>query len=195
MRTSLLLASALLTLLPLARGEDKVSGGTLSLYFENDMFAGTDRYYTNGVKIAWSSPDLEDYSASIYASPFLPLFNILPFINGKEYQKNLVFAIGQNMDTPDNTEAYDPVKGDRPYAGWLYLGVGVVWKDAAVRNSLILNIGVVGPWSYAQEAQRLVHDIRGLDHPNGWANQLHNELSVVGVYERDFGTVSVNVVF
>ena len=186
MRTTLLLASGLLTLLPLAQAEDKVSGGTLSLYFENDMFTGTDRYYTNGVKIAWSSRDLENYSDSIYASPFLPLFNILPYINRKEYQKNLVLAVGQNMYTPDNTEAFGPVKGDRPYAGWLYLGVGVVWKDATVRNSLVLNVGVVGSWSYAQEAQRLVHDIRGLNHPNGWDNQLHNELGVVAVYEREW---------
>ena len=186
MRTTLLLASGLLTLLPLAHSEDKVSGGTLSLYFENDVFTGTDRYYTNGVKIGWSSPDLANFSDSIYASPFLPLFNLVPFINRKEYQKNLVFAIGQNMYTPDNTEAYGPVRGDRPYAGWLYLGVGVVWKDATVRNSFVLNLGVVGFWSYAQETQRLVHDILGRSHPNGWANQLHNELGVVGVYEREW---------
>ena len=35
-------------------------GGTLSLYFENDLFAGTDRYYTNGVKAGWSTTDLEN---------------------------------------------------------------------------------------------------------------------------------------
>ena len=168
------------------RGEDRVAGGTFSMYFENDLFAGTDRQYTSGVKLGWSSPDLANYSDSIYASPFLPLFNILPFINRKEYQKNLVFALGQNIYTPDNTEAAALVKGDRPYAGWLYLGVGVVWKDATVRNSLLLNVGVVGSWSYAQESQRLVHDLRGSDHPNGWDNQLHNELGVVAVYQRDW---------
>jgi len=186
LHTALRLAS--LTLLPLTqvRGEDKIAGGTLSIYMENDLFAGTDRYYTSGVKLAWSSADLQNYSDSRYASPFLPLFNLLPYINQMDYQKNLVFALGQNIYTPDNTEASTLVKGDRPYAGWLYLGVGVVWKDAAVRNSLVLNMGVVGSWSYAQEAQRLVHDLRGLDHPNGWDNQLHNELGVVAIYEREW---------
>ena len=186
--TFLLLVSAFLTVMHPAQGhgEDRVAGGTFSMYFENDLFAGTDRLYTSGVKLAWSSPDLANYSDTIYASPFLPLFNILPFINEKAYQKNLVLAIGQNIYTPDNTEATALVPGDRPYAGWLYLGVGVVWKNAQVRNSLVLNIGVVGSWSYAQEAQRLVHDLRGLNHPNGWDNQLHNELGVVAVYEREW---------
>ena len=189
MNRTILLASALfaaLLHLPAPAADKEVSAGTLSIYFENDLFTGTDRYYTNGVKLGWSSPDLENYSDSPYASPFLPLFKLLPYINERAYQKNLVFALGQNMYTPDNTETTALVPGDRPYAGWLYLGVGVVWKDAQVRNSLVLNMGVVGSWSLAQESQRLVHDVRGLDHPKGWDNQLHNELGVVAVYEREW---------
>lgn len=166
-----------------AAGKDE-AGGTLGMYMENDLFAGTDRYYTSGVKFSWSSPDLEQLSDTPYASPFLGLFDLLPYINETNYQKNLVFALGQNIYTPDNTEAFDLITNDRPYAGWLYLGLGVVWKNADVRNTLVLNLGVVGPWSYAQEAQRLIHDLRGLDHPNGWDNQLHNELGAVLVYER-----------
>lgn len=184
MKALILFAAGFLALLPAVRGEDNASGGTFSLYMENDLFAGTDRQYTSGVKFAWSSRDLANYSDSPYASPFLPLFNLLPYINEKDYQKNLVFALGQNIYTPDDTESFGLVKGDRPYAGWLYLGLGVVWKNAEVRNSLVLNVGVVGSWSYAQEAQRLVHDARGLGHPNGWDNQLHNELGVLVTYER-----------
>jgi hypothetical protein len=164
-------------------GKD-VAGGTLGLYLENDLFAGTDRYYTSGFKLSWSSPDLENLSDTPYASPFLSLFNLLPYINETDYQKNLVFAFGQNIYTPDNTELTALIDNDRPYAGWLYLGVGVVWKNDEVRNSLLLNAGIVGPSSYAQETQRLIHDLRGLDHPNGWDNQLHDELGLMVVYER-----------
>jgi lipid A 3-O-deacylase len=185
-RAALLVATALLPLLPHARGGSEEPGGTFSVYMENDLFAGTDRQYTSGVKFGWSSADLASYADSPYASPFLPLFNVLPYINEKAYQKNLVFALGQNIYTPDDTEVFAPVKGDRPYAGWLYAGVGVVWKNAEVRNSLVLNVGVVGSWSYAQEAQRLVHDLRRLGHPKGWDNQLHNELGVVATYQRQW---------
>jgi len=183
-----LIFSGILVALPclsesLGAGKDQ-AGGTLGLYLENDLFAGTDEHYTSGFKLSWSSHDLEQFSDSRYANPLLPLFNILPYINEKNYQKNLVFALGQNIYTPVDTAAHELIKDDRPYAGWLYLGLGVVWKDAAVRNSLVLDIGVVGPWSYAQETQRMIHDLRGLDHPNGWDNQINNEIGFILAYER-----------
>ncbi|MBC8125725.1 MAG: lipid A deacylase LpxR family protein [Gloeobacteraceae cyanobacterium ES-bin-144] len=178
-----LLTTLFIPSITLGAGKDD-AGGTLGLYLENDMFAGTDRQYTSGFKLSWSSRDLEQYSDSRYASPFLPLFDILPYINEKNYQKNLVFALGQNIYTPTDTDAYELLKNDRPYSGWLYLGMGVVWKDEVVRNSLVLDIGVVGPWSYAQEAQRKIHDLRGLDHPKGWDNQLGNEIGFIITYER-----------
>jgi hypothetical protein len=162
---------------------DTSAGGTLSFYFENDLFVGTDRYYTNGVKLSWSSADLAKFSDTPYASPLLPLLNAIPFVNKPDYQKNLTFSIGQNIYTPDNTETTEPVPGDRPYSGWLYGGVGLVLKNANVRHTFGLNVGVVGSYAYAEETQRLIHEARGFDSPKGWDNQLHNELGVVGVYE------------
>ena len=181
--TCCLLATLLVPSAAFAAGKDD-AGGTLGLYLENDMFAGTDEHYTSGFKLSWSSRDLEQYSDSRYASPFLPVFNMLPHINEKNYQKNLVFALGQNIYTPADTDAYGLIEGDRPYAGWLYLGLGVVWKDEVVRNSLVFDIGVVGPWSYARETQRMIHDLRGLDHPNGWDNQIGKEVGFIVAYER-----------
>jgi len=183
-RTGFYLSLAILMQSPVHGAGKDAAGGTLGIYFENDLFAGTDQYYTSGMKISWSSYDLEKLSDSPYASPFLPLFNVLPYINETDYQKNLVFAFGQNIYTPADTEAYGPIADDRPYAGWLYLGLGVVWKNAEVRNSLVLDIGVVGPWSFAEESQRLIHDLRGFDHPNGWDNQLDNEVGFTLDYER-----------
>lgn len=181
-----LLALSLLLLHPLLTHatDDETENGTLGLYMENDLFAGTDRYYTSGVKLSWSSPDLARLEDTPYSSPFLPLFNLLPYIHDDHYQKNLVFALGQNIYTPDNTETTSLIENDRPYAGWLYVGFGVVWKTAQVRNSLILNLGVVGPYSYAQESQRLIHELRDIDYPQGWDNQLNNEFGAVLVYSR-----------
>ena len=184
MKSFLLVSLSLCLIAQPANAAAPTNNGTLGVYFENDLFAGTDRYYTNGTKLSWSSPDLSEYRDSPYASPFLPLFDALPYINETAYQKNLVFAIGQSIYTPDNTESYALSRNDRPYAGWLYVGVGAVLKNERVRNSLILDVGVVGSYSYAQETQRYIHDARGFDHPNGWDNQLHNELGVMLAYER-----------
>jgi hypothetical protein len=79
-----LLLLTLLCHVPAPAADNDDSAGTLGLYHENDMFAGTDRYYTSGVKLSWSSPNLERYSDSPYASPFLPLFDLLPYINEAE---------------------------------------------------------------------------------------------------------------
>jgi lipid A 3-O-deacylase len=170
----------------LAATESVPSRGSLGIYLENDLFGGTDRYYTSGAKISWSSPDLENLADSPYASPFLGLFDLLPYINEKVYQKNLLFSLGQNIYTPEDTETASLVASDRPYAGYLYLGLGVAWKTAEVRNTLALNVGVIGSWSFARQTQRVVHDARGGDHPRGWANQLHNELGLTAVYLRNW---------
>lgn len=178
-------AIVILACAPASKGAGKEdAGGTLGLYLENDLFANTDQYYTSGFKMSWSSYDLEQLSDSPYASPFLPIFNVLPYINEANYQKNLVFSLGQNIYTPSNTDTDLLITDDRPYAGWLYLGVGVVWKDADVRNSLVLDLGVVGPWSQAKGSQRIIHDMRGFDHPNGWDHQLDNEIAFDLTYER-----------
>jgi hypothetical protein len=48
-RTSLVLAAS--TSAPaFAAGKDD-AGGTFGLYFENDLFSGTDQHYTNGFKL------------------------------------------------------------------------------------------------------------------------------------------------
>lgn len=169
-----------------AQQGDARSGDTLSIYFENDLFAGTDHYYTNGVKIGWSSADLDKFSDTPYASPLLPLLNLVPFVNRPEFQKNLTFTLGQDIYTPTNVNAVTLQPNDRPYAGWLYGGIGLVVKDEYFRHSFGLNIGVVGPWSYAEQTQRAVHQVRGFAVPQGWDNQLHNELGVVAVYEMSW---------
>lgn len=178
-----LLSLALASLVSAAERPKDPKAGTLSLYFENDLFAGTDRYYTNGVKLGWTSTDLGKFSDTPYASPLLPVLDRLPFINGRDYQKNLAFSLGQNIYTPDDTEATQLLTNDRPYAGWLYLGVGIIWKNAEARHSLNLNLGVVGSYSLAEEAQTTIHRLRGFESPKGWDNQLHNEFGAVLTYE------------
>ena len=165
---------------PVPDADHPKSGGTISVYIENDSFAGTDRNYTSGLKLGWSSPDLSKFSDTPVAKPFLPVLGVLPFINEPAFQKNLVLALGQNIYTPNDTVTSTLIANDRPYAGWLYLGAGVVWKNATVRNSIVFDLGVVGPWSFAQETQRLAHDVLNQGHPLGWDNQLHNELGVDG---------------
>jgi hypothetical protein len=49
------------------------SDGALGIYLENDLFGGTDRYYSNGAKISWSSRDLENLADSPYSELRAPV--------------------------------------------------------------------------------------------------------------------------
>lgn len=158
--------------------------GVLSLYFENDLFADTDQRYTNGVRLTYTSPDLDKFGSDPTFGSVVGRFDNVRYFAEQEFTRNVIFTLGQSMYTPVDTLSVDLVENDRPYAGWLYTGLGLVWKKEKVRNTLLLNIGVVGDWSYAEESQRLVHEARGIPVPRGWDNQLDNEIGVALAYER-----------
>lgn len=157
--------------------------GTWSFYFENDLFGGTDQRYTNGVRIGWTSPALERFADENSIGALGGLADELWMGHGK-YERNVALTLGQAMYTPTDITRSDLIVNDRPYAGWLYLGVGFIWKNEHMRDSLVLNMGVVGPASLAEETQRLVHEARGILTPRGWDNQLHNEFGIALAYEH-----------
>ena len=103
---------------------------------------------------------------------------------GKFSTRNMVISVGQAMYTPADKMRTDVILNDRPYAGWLYLGLGWNARDALHLNTVELDVGVVGPASMAQQSQNFIHDLRSLDRFAGWDNQLHNELGVQLVSER-----------
>ncbi|WP_299983380.1 lipid A deacylase LpxR family protein [Desulfobacula sp.] len=159
--------------------------GTFSFYFENDLFADTDYGYTNGVKLSWISPDLTGYARSDSLPDWsLPVIRRLPFINEQGLQRNVGLSIGQNMYTPGDISIDDLIEDDRPYAGWTYFGIGLHSKNERRLDSMEIQLGIVGPYSFAEHTQKLVHKLRGCQTPNGWDNQIKNEPGLAVVYER-----------
>jgi hypothetical protein len=154
------------------------------------LFGDSDSQYTNGLKLGWMSPNLK----YLEGRPTTPdwvlrlLRRLEAFENasgGEESrQYNLGFAIGQMIYTPTDTQTRALVPDDRPYAGWLYGAFTFVSKTDSVADTLALELGVVGPASLAEDAQRFVHDIRDIPEPLGWDNQLKNEPGVLLYYER-----------
>jgi len=158
--------------------------GALSFYFENDAFTGTDRDYTNGARISWTSPNLKRFSDDTNVGSVAGWFDDAPGTGDSSYERNVAISIGQSMFTPVDVRNQALVLNERPYAGWLYVGLGLVWKKPTVKNTLLFNVGVVGPWSLAEEAQRAAHDSLGQRSPAGWDNQLRNEVGITASYER-----------
>jgi len=149
---------------------------TFTFYFENDTFFGTDSLYINGVKLSFISSDLTDYrnNAAIPKWSY-PLIERLPFVNEPGFQRSLSLSIGQNMYTPEDTDSSDLVKDDRQYAGVAFISIGLNSKSERRMDTLELGFGIVGPHSYAEDTQRIVHEWKGIDVPQGWDHQLKDE--------------------
>jgi hypothetical protein len=82
------------------------------------------------------------------------------------------------MFTPDDISASKVLYNNYPYAGALFVSKGLTSFDRAKKLSLHseLNIGVIGPYSFAKETQTWVHDIIHYIKPNGWNNQIKTDL-------------------
>lgn len=164
---------------------------TVNVHFENDLFADTDLNYTNGMRASWVSADMHDFllekqntyewieEVNSFLKPFQPDLGKSPDVH-----TNVVFSIGQLMFTPEDKFKQVLDETDRPYAGWLYAGVGYQARTGTKLHSFEINVGVVGPAAFAREAQDLIHDARGIERFHGWGNQLNNELGVQLIFER-----------
>lgn len=158
---------------------DQMQRGAVALEYENDLFAGEDRLYTNGLRVTWvprqqSVPDWLRAGARL-----MPLFQGTGDVTTG-------YALGQNMYTPEDISDPDPPPDVRPYAGWLYLNAGLTEERNDRLDQLTLGIGIVGPASLADRTQREIHRHYGNDRPEGWDTQLRNELTVQAGYEREW---------
>lgn len=158
---------------------------TFTFRFENDLFADTDRNYTNGLKFSWISPDLERFRDSgVLPAWAKNWISKLPFSGKEGLQRNITFSVGQLIYTPTDIERRDLIVDDRPYAGWLYSAFSFHNKSYRHLDTIEFQFGVLGPLSQAEAAQDLIHDLRNIPKANGWDNQLKNEPGLVLVYEN-----------
>ncbi len=152
--------------------------GTLSFVAENDLFGSSrDRHYTHGSKVSWLSPRNGAPEFAHEVADFLPMFP-----DGGSLR--ISYSAGQSMFTPDDIRDPSPPEDSRPYAGWLYAGVGIVSESDDQIDVLDLNIGMVGPASLAEDTQKTWHDFIGSPEPLGWDTQLKNEPGILLTYER-----------
>ena len=154
-------------------------GPVLSLTEENDFVNGTDRWYTQGAKIAYlqADNDMPRWTER--------LFDHIPELGFSTGAERIGYQLGQSMYTPANTHATELLVNDRPYAGWLYTGLilqrrGMGAGDYLTLENFQMDLGVIGPHSFANNVQTWYHH----DAPRGWKNQLDDELGVALKYGR-----------
>jgi lipid A 3-O-deacylase len=125
----------------------------------------TDRYYVNGLRLGYTSPE--------GAAP-APLAGAASALwDGGAVRFS--FDLSQQIYTPADTQAIHPPPGDRPYAGVLLGTLGLLRDVPDSRSYLGFSLGVVGPDALAEQVQNGFHDLIGQANTEGWKDQLHNE--------------------
>jgi hypothetical protein len=169
--------------------------GVFSFYLENDLFSNTDRNYTSGLKGTWISPNLADFDQPKCVPDWISWVEqrirsgLELRFNTEATERNFVATLGQEIYTPRDPARSDPIPDDRPYAGWLYLGLGYNERRGQPTgrwgrlDSFELRLGVVGPLALGKQSQDVIHDIRGFSKFQGWHNQLKNEPGVQVIRE------------
>lgn len=152
--------------------------GVISLTSENDLFGGTDRNYSNGIRIERVSP----------AGRVFPLLreaaDLVPGLDLERINLRQGFALAHTIFTPEDISALVPDPEDRPYAGWLYVSGTVVASDEDTQDILQLNLGVVGPSAQAKWVQTNWHAMINGVEPRGWDHQLHDEPGLELIAQR-----------
>lgn len=161
-------------------GEEK----TFTLQEEDDSLVkpslASDRGYTNGTRMLWSWIPAE-------GSELDKLGTILCGRDkSKKCDRAVTAGIGQNMYTPEYLLSTRPIRGDRPYGGWLY---GTLMFDATrltTNDHVELYAGVIGRDSHAADAQIFVHKhvTPGAPDPLGWKTQIGEWAAFLATYER-----------
>jgi lipid A 3-O-deacylase len=123
---------------------------------------GSDRYYTGGFDFSF-----------YYHSKKNRLLPAL-FIPPPNSQPVSFVSLQQLVNTPANLTATERNKNDYPYAGVLFVDYGKLFNDSAKSSRLTaeLSVGIIGPYSCAQQIQQYFHRIIGDAQPNGWSTQI-----------------------
>jgi len=138
-------------------------GGVFRLGNDNDLFARTDRRYTNGSKLDWTWPKPGRPGA------------------GDALRRRWIsVSLQQLMNTPEDVRRSGAPEGEQPYAGYLGFGLALHSVGPRTLDTVAFDLGIIGPASLAGATQEAFHRLFGFKPIRGWDLQLGNE-PVLGV--------------
>lgn len=144
----------------------------------------TDRLYTNGLRLGWTSPTgaVPDFLAALGRTLW----------GGG--QQRIGFDLSQQIYTPVGTDRPIPDPRDRPYAGLLLGNLSLLSDTEDTRSVLMLSLGLVGPDAGGRQIQNGFHDLIGQAHTRGWSRQIPDTPAIELLHERTWrlplGTVA-----
>lgn len=133
----------------------------IGLVTDNDLYTSSknDKYYTNGLEL---------------------FYRFLSENKNEKVKKKITeFRLGQYIYNPHTINADDIALNDRPFAGYLFAGVG---RNTFYQNESVLKVdfqlGFIGKNSFGQEMQEQFHKFFKYRAVHGWQHQIQNALAI-----------------
>ncbi|WP_107038923.1 lipid A deacylase LpxR family protein [Brumimicrobium mesophilum] len=145
---------------------DTGSDHYLRFHYDNDLFNGLDKDYTQGFILELVAPILKKNPVNYL------------FFNPKSDEVRYGMAIEHNSFTPDRYFVPEIQFGDRPFASTLSLKsfmISVLSANAS-RFTSSFSLGMIGPAALGEEIQAGIHKVTNSATPRGWGNQIQNDL-------------------
>ena len=154
------------------------SDSVMALSTDNDLFAPTqtDRDYTAGVAITYSS-NSEEFIKNPVSSISQRLDGyVLPFLGGKVAEpESAALEFGVYGFTPEEIKESAIDRNDRPYSSLVYLSSSQSYQALGAKSgwTTSMTVGVLG-LDVFKSGQNAVHKVVGSDRANGWGHQISN---------------------
>lgn len=134
--------------------------------YENDFFTASDRDYTQGILIEKVHPALNRF------------FLMRVLWHPRNFESKYGLAIEHNAYTPNQIDQYTIQYGDRPYAGVLLLKTFLIASSYPRRERISVSFctGILGQAAGGEQMQRTIHHWINYTQPEGWHNQIQNDL-------------------
>lgn len=161
-----------------AHAEEPLPDTRVQFQWENDRFGGSDRFYTNGLRLSWDQAVLDPERSRQLTPDWLRGLGFTPMVG---------LSVFQTIFTPAELDPADPERWraeefprDRPYAGWLSLdlryGLATQTTEGQRLHVLLhLQFGPIGDCAGPGQVQtswhRLLRSATGKDTPPdaiGW---------------------------
>ncbi len=143
---------------------------------DNDSLVGNDNGYTNGIYVTWFDIPTTDDKKN--PEPGFLARSMMWSMPDSAARTADIKTIGQTMVTPDDIEEDPPIlpPDDLPYAGLLFYADTFAMVNENYADKVTVTVGIVGEYSFAEEAQEFVHEAIDSDEPCCWDSQLDDEI-------------------
>jgi len=157
------------------------------IYADDDYLnirgSGTDKGYTGGLQLSYLFTGTH---------PYFLLNRILPRASAgavNTYGINLGYVVF----TPSDLSATAPIENDYPYSGAIMLDYGLQSFNPAKKYNFQskITIGGMGPVSCARQFQVGLHKLIGAEIPQGWNNQLKNDILISLQFGAEKGIIQL----